>query len=395
MNRSFSDESLDLITEIEFSRKIKRTFFLSILICSFGTLLLIFVGRRLNRPSMVDIARKQALDHYSKIHHSFNHHKASRLFHRRQKAVIVIVCRNSDLSELLTTLLNFEKRFNHKFRYPYVLLNDKPFRNGFKHQIENLISRLSQANVKFGTIPVEHWSYPTWINQTRAGFERRKMEQDGVMYGGSESYRHMCRYFSGFMHDHPLLSSYELYWRIEPGVSFLCDIPFDPFQVMVEEKKQYGFVIAFGELPNTIPTLWEKTLNFSHQNPYLIPKDNCFDYFQKTTGEYNHCHFWSNFEIASFSLFRSQSYRAFFRYLDEQGGFFYERWGDAPVHSLAVGLFLRKDEVMYFDEIGYKHNPFSHCPVDSNWRRDQNCKCDPFDQVDQTHSECQRQWNQL
>ena len=40
-----------------------------------------------------------------------------------------------------------------------------------------------------------------------------------------------------------------------------------------------------------------------------------------------------------------------------------ERWGDAPVHSLATAIFLRKDEVHFFDEIGYYHDPFMHVPL--------------------------------
>lgn len=79
--------------------------------------------------------------------------------------------------------------------------------------------------------------------------------------------------------------------------------------------------------------------------------------------EYTGDHFWSNFEIADFSFFRSKQYQAYFDFLDKAGGFFYERWGDAPVHSLAVGMFLRLDQVHYFQDIGYKHSNLEHCPL--------------------------------
>lgn len=39
---------------------------------------------------------------------------------------------------------------------------------------------------------------------------------------------------------------------------------------------------------------------------------------------YNRCHFWSNFEIANLNLWRSPAYKAFFDYLDQAGGFYYE-----------------------------------------------------------------------
>ena len=40
-----------------------------------------------------------------------------------------------------------------------------------------------------------------------------------------------------------------------------------------------------------------------------------------------------------------QAYEEYFRYLDQTGGFFYERWGDAPVHSLGAVMLLNSTEV--------------------------------------------------
>jgi hypothetical protein len=48
----------------------------------------------------------------------------------------------------------------------------------------------------------------------------------------------------------------------------------------------------------------------------------------------------------------------YFDYLDKAGGFFYERWGDAPVHSIAAALFLPFEKIHYFYDIGYRHEPF-------------------------------------
>jgi hypothetical protein len=40
-----------------------------------------------------------------------------------------------------------------------------------------------------------------------------------------------------------------------------------------------------------------------------------------------------------------QAYEEYFRYLDQTGGFFYERWGDAPVHSLGAVMLLNSSQV--------------------------------------------------
>lgn len=78
--------------------------------------------------------------------------------------------------------------------------------------------------------------------------------------------------------------------------------------------------------------------------------------------EYNLCHFWTNFEIARVDLFRSETYQNYFKHLDQSGGFYRERWGDAPVHSLAIAMMLDKEELHYFRDIGYQHTTLGHCP---------------------------------
>lgn len=92
---------------------------------------------------------------------------------------------------------------------------------------------------------------------------------------------------------------------------------------------------------------------------------------------FNKCHFWSNFEIADLDFWRSPAYTAFFEYLDSKGGFYYERWGDAPVHSLAAALFLPRDQLHFFAPIGYEHNPHNHCPTKSSGFEENHCQCGP------------------
>lgn len=50
----------------------------------------------------------------------------------------------------------------------------------------------------------------------------------------------MFRFQSGFFFRHPLLDPYDYYWRVEPNVDFLCDIDYDVFQFMKDNRKLYG-----------------------------------------------------------------------------------------------------------------------------------------------------------
>ena len=51
--------------------------------------------------------------------------------------------------------------------------------------------------MEFGLIPPEHWNQPESIDEDRAAESRNKMMEQHIIYGGSVSYRNMCRYNSG------------------------------------------------------------------------------------------------------------------------------------------------------------------------------------------------------
>jgi len=306
----------------------------------------------------------------------------------RAKAAIVILARNSDIDGLKKSISMLEKRFNARFGYPYVFLNDSVFTEQFKTEMR----KLTNSTLEFGLIPKEHWSYPSWINVTQADAARADMEKRRVIYGGSLSYRHMCRYNSGFFFRHPLLDKYEFYWRVEPHVEFFCDIEYDPFLFMKKTGKKYGFVIMLHEYGETIPTLWKTVKEFMKENTALLPEKNALKLIQRENGDYNGCHFWSNFEIASLEFLRSERYIKFFEHLDHAGGFFYERWGDAPVHSIGAAMLLNMSEIHYFEDIGYYHGPFFNCPAGPTLQM--NCDCDWTKTVNY-HHECYRIYSKI
>lgn len=93
---------------------------------------------------------------------------------------------------------------------------------------------------------------------------------------------------------------------------------------------------------------------------------------------------------SSSSRLRSPAYIDFFDHLDHEGGFFYERWGDAPVHSIAAGLFLNKDELHFFNDIAYYHVPFTHCPTGEETRLELKCHCNPKNNFDWNGYSCKQ-----
>jgi alpha 1,2-mannosyltransferase len=206
----------------------------------------------------------------------------------RVNATFVTLARNSDIWEIARSIRQVEDRFNRNYNYDWVFLNDKPFDDNFKKVTTSLVS----GKTHYGEIPEEHWSFPSFIDQDKARKAREDMAQRKIIYGDSVSYRHMCRFESGFFFRHPLMNQFEYYWRVEPSVELFCDIHYDPFKFMKDNKKKYSFVLSLYEYVETIPTLWDSVKSFIKKHPEHIAEDNSMAFLSDDNGEsYNHCHF--------------------------------------------------------------------------------------------------------
>lgn len=206
----------------------------------------------------------------------------------RVNATFVTLARNVDVWDIARSIRQVEDRFNHRYHYDWVFLNDKPFDDTFR----NVTSAIVSGTARFGQIPEEHWSVPDWIDSDKAQKVKEEMKDRKIIYGESTSYRHMCRFESGFFAQHPIMGEYEFYWRVEPSIELFCDIPDDPFRFMKENGKKYSFVISMLEYGDTIPTLWDSTKKFIENYPEHIAADNSMEFLSDDGGEtYNMCHF--------------------------------------------------------------------------------------------------------
>ncbi|KAJ4388745.1 putative mannosyltransferase ktr4 [Gnomoniopsis smithogilvyi] len=265
----------------------------------------------------------------------------------RINATLLALVRNEELSGMLQAMGDLERTWNHKFNYPWTFFNDQPFTEEFKKKT----SAQTNAQTFYEIIPKEHWDMPSWINEELFQESVKILKEQDIQYADKKSYHQMCRWNSGLFYKHPALANTQYYWRVEP--------------------KTYGFTINLYDAPESIPTLWPETSKFlahhpeyQHENSaynWLVDKSRRPDHYDKANG-YSTCHFWSNFEIGDMNFWRSQTYEDYFNHLDRAGGFFYERWGDAPVHSIALGLFEDKNRIHWFRDIGYQHIPFFNCP---------------------------------
>jgi mannosyltransferase len=309
-------------------------------------------------------------------------------------ATLISLVRNQEVDALFKSILSVEATFNHKFHYPWTFFNDNDFTSDFKTKV----LRATGGRSTFVKLDPHDWNIPEWIDEGSAKQKMAELEAAGTQYASKMSYHNMCRWYSGPFFTNPSIANYTYYWRVEPGTEYFCDIDYDVFAWMEEHDKDYGFTINLYDDPKTIRTLWNATRNFLDENPSFVSTNNAMQWLLQEsrsdhnalTGGYSTCHFWSNFEIGSLDFFRSERYQKYFQHLDKLGGFYYERWGDAPVHSVALAMMTDRSRIHWFKDIGYFHFPYYNCP---NSAKCKGCEPGKFTGIDSINGEnCLPQW---
>ncbi|WEJ94765.1 putative mannosyltransferase ktr4 [Yamadazyma tenuis] len=302
--------------------------------------------------------------------------------YQRANATIIALVRNSEVSGIGRSIQKFEKSFNGKFKYPYTFINDAPFSDKFKAKMR----KFSDAPMEFVEIPRQLWDKPSFIDSEKEKSMMLALARHNVAYAMKPSYHNMCRFYSGNFYNVPELQKYKYYWRIEPDVKFYSDIRYDIFKYLQGTGKVYGFTVNLYDIDETLTTLWPETLKYLNEddNFKYVNENGAFQWLLENqqnpkknanTGGYSTCHFWSNFEIGDMDFFRGEAYNKWFQHLDQSGGFYYERWGDAPVHSMGLALFADKSKIHWFRDIGYFHDPYLNCPNSDSTK---NCKIGTF-----------------
>ncbi|KAF4612509.1 hypothetical protein D9613_012740 [Agrocybe pediades] len=287
----------------------------------------------------------------------------------RPNAAIFILLAPSRITQALVALQNIEDRFNRRLKYPIILFTAEDEVKYITDEVRAKASWITDGKVSFETTTKESWEVPSWMDESQV---RASMENIGFSFG----YRAMCRYYSGFFWKHPALAKFDWLWRLDTDIQFHCDIPYDPIQRLIEAKALYGFVQINYDVTWVQPSLASNVSSFMHEHRSLIPADANLRFVWKDqvsvsramagvagNDDWSAACFYNNFEISHRSVWENEVYTKFFDYLERAGGFFYERWGDSPVHSYGLAMSLRKDQVMQFGDMGYQHQSWDYeCP---------------------------------
>jgi alpha 1,2-mannosyltransferase len=106
---------------------------------------------------------------------------------------MLMLTRNSDLYDAISSVKAIQDRFNSRYRYPWVFLNEVAFSDEFQQRMRDIIlgpappegrSREEEQLVEFGLIPHDHWFQPDWIDESKASAGRWNLVFKGIIYGG-------------------------------------------------------------------------------------------------------------------------------------------------------------------------------------------------------------------
>lgn len=252
-----------------------------------------------------------------------------------QKAAIVYLTRQKDLWMFVHSIKSLFDNFNNTYKYDVVVFHDDITATAISGTLVELHNQLGYVpNIKFEKI---HFVLPEWVSS-----DTQKYTTDGphpTLQQFPLGYRHMCRFYSGLIFNHPAMKPYKYYMRLDSDSFILSKIDKDPFQYMADNGYEYAaYSLGLPEEAKEIwwarLGLWETTQEFIKNNTVKFPLENW-------DGEvYN-----TNLEIVDMDFFRGSDYQNYFNHLDFTGNIFYRRWGDAPIRWLGVRMFMAENKI--------------------------------------------------
>ena len=329
-----------------------------------------------------------------------------------------------DQQDIYLTVESIQSKFNNWFGYSWVFLSkdgSEYTNNKFMSKIGDLIQS-DTTDVKFETITSDYLNQePDWIDVNKIADSQIRLS--GLEFGDSQFYRSINRYMVGYLPQETFMDEFDWVWRIEPGFQLLCDIDYDLFRWMQDRNQIFGFLISYMEPhKEKVENLWkifkkfaedfksEKDIvdfgknNFQFNTEFKdfsnekdekkrkeLEKDAAKKGFGTGTSDYNRCQYVSNFQIVNINFFKSKPFIELFKRLDKEGGFYYHGWSASSVTTLAINLLLKRDQIYFFDNVGFQLSShsltstsqitsisrnFYNCPIDDATYREYNCHCD-------------------
>jgi len=252
----------------------------------------------------------------------------------KPKAAIYYLAKADRLNLLNSSLTSLYHSFLYSFDYPVIVFHEADARASIRHMFRNQVNiRLFFQEVQF--------DIPGHINASAVKFHIRCLSHIG--------YRHMCRFHAKQVYDQAILEGLEYIWRLDDDSLLPAHVDYDLLAFMWRRHLQYGYIKIHVDSYDCTVGLWNAVKHYAKQMHLQL------QYFEKWDEPKI---YYNNFEISALSLWMSKQYQDYINFVDLLGGIYYYRWGDAPIKSIAVTLFLSQDVVHLFTDITYQHGNF-------------------------------------
>ena len=269
--------------------------------------------------------------------------------------VLFLCCADDDeLRDLHFSLRRLHTFFTSRFRYPVVILHDR-LDSSQQVSLERAFSPSTLSFVKI------HWDLPAALSPADRAAVPPKLLLAGHSWG--LGYRHMSRFFCKGLFELPeIVDNYDYYWRLDADSFLLRPVLEDPFRTLRESGREYGYMVVTQEDESVVRGLWNATREYVKLRGLSLTSPGFLQRHLDADGQWNRNMYYTNFEITSLAFWRSPAYRDFFDHIDKSNGIYMHRWGDAPIHLLAVALLLPEDRVLQFSGIAYWHQYYVNLP---------------------------------
>ena len=163
---------------------------------------------------------------------------------------------------------------------------------------------------------------------------------------GQRGYRHMCHFFANDIFFQPELQGYDYQMRLDVDSYILSPVPFDIFELMRDRGIRYTYRMEMREKAAVSRGLLECCEQFFRENPEFDKRGRPLEAVKL---------FYTNFEICDLKWFRGPSWQAYFKAIDDAGGIYRHRWGDAPIRWLGLKHMLDGKEIHCLRQMAYFH----------------------------------------
>ena len=247
----------------------------------------------------------------------------------RPKAAVYYLVQPSRIHSVRDSLKALDTYFNNRFQYPVIIFHERNFSANHRAQLKEVTT----SNLYFQLI---EFKIPDFIVQP---FPK-------INCNASIGYNHMCRFHSLCVYEQPVMKQLEYTWRLDDDTFILSNINQDIFRFMSDNDLVYGYTFIMSDAKRCVQHLWTNVTSYIRENHI---KTHFFNKWTEPNMYYN------NFEVSATKLWYSTEYKEYINMIDRTGGIYYNRWGDAPIKSIAVSMFVPENKTHCFCDVKYRH----------------------------------------